>query len=103
MSEQVFNFKVTLKVSFGGPRDDRYFDIIFPHTMDFQLHVYRTYQKIKFGDGQLKTADYVHRDTGEVISHVSKKGILFFCSLGPLFFDPETIGFDMIGKNPLKN
>lgn len=101
MSEQVYNFKVCYKVSFGGPRDDRYFDIEFPHTMDFQLHVYKTYQRI-MSDNQVKTASYVDKVTGEEVAYVSRKGILFFCSLGPLFFNPETVGFDMIGFNPNK-
>lgn len=104
MIEQLFNFKVTYKVSFGGPRDDRYYDITFPHAMDFQFHLYKSYQKIALDNkSNVKSCTYVDLTTGAQLAFVSRQGIVIQCSIGPLFFNPETVGFDMLGINPLNN
>lgn len=102
--EQVFNFKVLYKVSFGGPRDDRYYDIVFPHSQDFLLHLYRSYRSIALDEkSKVRSCTYVDNSTGEQLAYASQKGILIHCSIGPLFFDPKTVGFDMLGINPLNN
>lgn len=96
------DIKVVYKVSFGGPRDDRYFDMVFLTTMDFQMHMYKSYQKIIYdAKKQIKSCTYVERETGEEIGYCSPRGILFFSPVGPLWFNPETVGFDMLGTNPI--
>lgn len=102
-NERVYNINVRYKVSFGGPRDDRHFDMVFPHTMDFQLHVYKSYQKIIYDEkSKVKCCTYIDLSTAEQIAYVSSKGILFYSSVGPLFFEPQSVGFDMLGSNPFK-
>lgn len=100
-SAAVVNIDTLVAVSYGGPRNDRYFNVVFPATMDFQLHVYRSYQKIIYDEkNKVKSVTYIARATGEEIAYASKRGILFFSSVGALWFNPETVGFDMLGNNP---
>lgn len=92
---------VCVKVSFGGPRDDRYFDITFLNLIEMQMHILKQFARLQ-AEPPSYVIYYVLKVSGELFCELHRDHVLLFTPVGALPLAPDGVAFQMCWNIPDK-
>lgn len=101
MNDTVIGIDILVKVSFGGPRNERYFDIHFQNQVEVQDHMIRTYRQL-IAEKPYVELFYVVKATGELLAQVKRDVVIITTPIGAMPFFPNwTVDTMHFTKDPI--
>lgn len=109
MKQNQVDIETIVKMSYGGPRNDREWKVTFPTVIEMRDFVFRHYARILVArhDGQRpcpKSIELFSVKTGEQLAFIGTSGVLLDSPVGPVYFDEDFSVLHYIEdlhKNPL--